>query len=155
MTPGKPEKIVSSLFGLGYVPVAPGTLGAAGAAAAYGFLLADLGRAEFAVFCALFFAASVFVCGRAATAFGQKDPQTVVMDEAAGFFTAMLFSSGELGEILAGFLFFRIFDIAKIYPSRRIERLAGGWGIVMDDVYAGGLAGVCVAALRIFGAFGP
>ncbi len=70
------------------------------------------------------------------------------MDEAAGFFTAMLFSSGQAREVIAGFVLFRLFDIMKIPPSRRIENLSGGWGIVLDDVYAGLLAGLCIAAVR-------
>ncbi len=145
------EKIVSSFFGLGYIPLAPGTFGAAGAAGFYAFFLADVKRFEFAVFCVIFSLFSVFICGRAATAFGEKDPRTIVMDEAAGFFTAMIFSSGKMWEIAAGFLFFRFFDIVKIYPSRELEKLPGGWGIVMDDVYAGILAALCVVALRVSG----
>ncbi len=154
MNGGKTGKIVSSLFGLGYVPFAPGTFGTAGAAAVYFLFLADSGKFEFAVFCAAFCAVSVFVCGVAADAFGEKDPQKIVMDEAAGFFTAMLFSSGETREIAAGFVLFRVFDIAKIPPSRRLENLPGGWGIVMDDIYAGFLAALCVAALRVWGVAG-
>ncbi len=105
---------------------------------------------SFALFWAVFTLASVFVCGRAAEAFGEKDPQKIVMDEAAGFFTAMLVSSGAVVEIVAGFALFRIFDIVKIYPSRRIEKLPGGWGIVLDDVYAGLLAAVAVGVLSFF-----
>lgn len=151
MKRGAPEKIVSSLFGLGYAPFAPGTFGTAGAAGIYFFFLSGLGRLEFAAFWAVFSAFSVFVCGRAASAFGEKDPQTIVIDEASGFFTAMLFSSGKTAEIAAGFLLFRVFDIAKIPPSRRIEKLSGGWGIVMDDIYAGFLAALCIAVLKVSG----
>ena len=62
----------------------------------------------------------------------------------------MLFSSGETREIVAGFVLFRFFDIMKIPPSRRIENLSGGWGIVLDDVYAGFLAALCIAAMKVF-----
>lgn len=151
MKRGVAEKIVSSLFGLGYAPFAPGTFGTAGAAVIYFFFLSGLGRLEFAVFWAVFSAFSVFVCGRAASAFGEKDPPAIVIDEASGFFAAMLLSSGKPAEIVAGFVLFRVFDIAKIPPSRRIERLSGGWGIVMDDIYAGFLAALCIAVLKVSG----
>ncbi len=121
--------------------------------AVYAFFLKNLGAAEFAVFCAAFTLVSVFVCAKAQTAFGGGDPQKIVIDEAAGFFAAMLLSSGGAGEIVLGFVLFRVFDIVKVYPSRLIEKLPGGWGIVLDDVYAGFLAAPAVAAAGYFGVF--
>lgn len=144
-------KVAASLFGLGYAPFAPGTFGTAGAAVLYWLFLRRMDAGEFAVFCAAFAFASVFVCGRAAVVCGEKDPQKIVMDEAAGFFTAMLPSSGSGAEIIAGFVLFRLFDIAKPAPARRLERLPGGWGIVLDDLYAGILAAAGVFALRYAG----
>jgi len=113
-------------------------------------------KARFAFFCGAFILVSVIICGRAAAAFGEKDPQKIVIDEAAGFFTAMSLSSGETGEIVAGFLLFRFFDIVKIPPSRRIEELRRGWGIVMDDVYAGLLSALCIGTFKFMetGGFG-
>jgi phosphatidylglycerophosphatase A len=39
--------------------------------------------------------------------------------------------------LLAGFLLFRLFDIWKPFPIRRLEKLPGGWGIMADDWLAG------------------
>ena len=150
----KPARALATLFGLGYLPYAPGTFGTIGAAGVYALLLRHLDWTQFAVFCAAFTVAAVFVCGMEARAAGEKDPQTIVMDEAAGFWTAMLFSSGGAVEIAAGFVLFRLFDIVKPFPSRRIENLPGGWGIVLDDVYAGILAGAGLLALGRAGVAG-
>ncbi|MCY4043258.1 MAG: phosphatidylglycerophosphatase A [Candidatus Dadabacteria bacterium] len=151
----KPVRALASLFGLGYIPFAPGTFGTVGAAGVYALFLRHLDVPQFAVFCLVFTAAAVFVCDWEARALGAKDPQTIVMDEAAGFFwTAMFFSSGGAVEIASGVVLFRLFDITKPFPSRRLENLPGGWGIVLDDVYAGILAGAGVFALGRAGVAG-
>lgn len=146
--------ILASFFGLGYIPFAPGTFGTVGAAGIYALFLRHLDAPVFAVFCLVFTLAAVFVCGAEARALGAKDPQTIVADEAAGFWTAMLFSSGGAVEIAAGIILFRLFDITKPFPARRIEKLPGGWGIVLDDVYAGVLAGAGLFALGRTGVAG-
>jgi phosphatidylglycerophosphatase A len=68
---------------------------------------------------------------------GREDPGHVVIDEVAGQWIALIHSRVNLSHLLAGFLFFRFFDIVKPWPARRLERLAGGWGIMLDDVAAG------------------
>ena len=66
-----------------------------------------------------------------------KDPSRVVVDEAVGFLVTVAFLPPGLATASAGFVLFRIFDIAKPPPARRLESLPGGWGVVMDDVAAG------------------
>jgi phosphatidylglycerophosphatase A len=78
----------------------------------------------------------------------QKDPQVVVIDEVAGFLVTMVGASATVPAIVAGFVLFRIMDIAKPWPIRCFERLPSGWGIVLDDVVAGGLAAAAMAGLR-------
>jgi phosphatidylglycerophosphatase A len=46
--------------------------------------------------------------------------------------------------LLAGFLLFRLFDIAKPFPCRRLEKFSGGWGIMADDWMAGCYAAICL-----------
>jgi phosphatidylglycerophosphatase A len=67
----------------------------------------------------------------------QKDPQIIVADEIVGFMIANFLVPLRLAPLLLSFLLFRIFDIAKVYPAAKLEKLPGGTGIVLDDVLAG------------------
>jgi phosphatidylglycerophosphatase A len=67
----------------------------------------------------------------------QKDPQLIVIDEIVGFVVANFLAPPRLTALLWAFLLFRLFDIIKVFPTNRLERLPGGAGIVLDDVMAG------------------
>lgn len=82
---------------------------------------------------------------------GKKDPSEVVLDEVAGQLIALLFAPGaHWNYVLASLILFRSFDILKPPPVRQLERLPGGWGIMMDDVAAGLLALLVLQALHRF-----
>jgi phosphatidylglycerophosphatase A len=68
---------------------------------------------------------------------GIKDPGFVVIDEVAGQMIALIGVPLHWKYLLAGFILFRSFDIVKPFPLRRLERLPGGTGIMLDDVGAG------------------
>jgi len=74
---------------------------------------------------------------QAAAILQQKDPQIIVADEIVGFMIANFLAPLRLGPLVVGFLLFRIFDISKVYPAAKLEKLPGGTGIVLDDVLAG------------------
>ena len=67
----------------------------------------------------------------------QKDPQIIIADEIVGFMIANFLAPLRLAPLLLSFVLFRIFDIAKVYPAAKLEKLPGGTGIVLDDVLAG------------------
>ena len=77
----------------------------------------------------------------------QKDPQIIVADEIIGFMIANFLSPFRLAPVLLSFLLFRIFDITKVYPAAKLEKLPGGTGIVLDDVLAGIYAFAIVQSL--------
>jgi phosphatidylglycerophosphatase A len=82
---------------------------------------------------------------------GRKDPGFVVIDEVAGQLITLLaisFDQPDLNRILTALLLFRVFDIWKPFPIRRIEKLPGGTGIVLDDVAAGLYAGAVLLVLK-------
>lgn len=140
-------------FGSGYSPVAPGTVGTA-AAAGIVFLLgwtplpAHLSLALLAVVAT----ATCFLVGaRAEALLGTKDPGAFVLDEFAGFFVATLTLGRDwptVPELVAAFLLFRLFDVAKPTPARQLQNLRGGAGIVLDDLAAGVYALMGVAVYR-------
>jgi len=95
------------------------------------------------------FAAGVWAAGEAEKFFGRTDPGQVVIDEVAGqMLTCLLFPHATWKWLLGGFLLFRAFDIIKPFPARQAERIPRGWGIMVDDVIAGGYA---LAVLAVIG----
>ncbi|KAF0179560.1 MAG: phosphatidylglycerophosphatase A [Nitrospirae bacterium] len=129
-------KLIATVFGIGYCPVAPGTAGTLA-----GFALFYLLRPEPFVHCALILGillVGTIAAQHAEKAFGRKDSSRIVIDEVAGYAVAILFLPMTAGYLIAGFFLFRFFDIVKPPPVRQIERvLPGGIGVMMDDVAAG------------------
>ena len=84
--------------------------------------------------------AACWICGVAERALGTHDDPRIVLDETVGFWFAVAFLPRGVKWLAAGFVLFRVFDAAKLPPYRWLERLPGGWGVVMDDVGAGVVA---------------
>lgn len=68
---------------------------------------------------------------------GEKDSPRIVIDEIAGFVLANFLSPPQLKPTLAAFILFRFFDIIKLFPAGRAEKISGGAGVVLDDLIAG------------------
>jgi phosphatidylglycerophosphatase A len=156
------RRLAASCFGLGWLPVAPGTWGSLPPviifALMYGFGAPNI--AILVVMAALAVVGSVICvkCAPAAiAATGETDPGEVVADEFAGqsvtfLAVPLLFAEGlSSGQVwaaaLVGFALFRFFDIVKPWPARRLENLPAGWGVLADDLMAGLYAG---AGLLVF-----
>lgn len=98
----------------------------------------------------VFIAIGPAICTRASKLLGSHDPGSVVYDEIAAFwlvFAPQLALGQELTWpiLLAGFVLFRIFDITKLWPVSRLEKLPDGTGIMADDLAAGAMAGAVLA----------
>ncbi|MGQ0612577.1 MAG: phosphatidylglycerophosphatase A family protein [Planctomycetaceae bacterium] len=133
-----------TLGGLGGIPFAPGTCGTLGALALVllAVAFAPAAALPYAIAgAALLAAAGCVLLGPAAErALARHDPSEFVLDEAAGFWLALVALPLQeyRGAVLAGtFLAFRLFDILKPWPLGRLQRLPGGWGILLDDLGAG------------------
>lgn len=127
-------------FGCGYVPKGPGTAGSAAALviAVLLHLAWPLPPFSFGILAALLLSPGIWAAGVVARDTGGKDPQVVVVDEVIGQWTALAGAATlNWKSWLAAFLLFRLFDIWKPFPIRKLESLPGGTGIVMDDVMAG------------------
>ena len=99
---------------------------------------------------------ALWACGAEAARRSESDPGAIVLDEVAGQWLALPLLAVGLGhqpqllESLVSFIVFRVLDVTKPWPIRRLERLPGGWGIVADDLAAGLAAGaVELVALRL------
>lgn len=135
----------------GYVPIAPGTLGTL-VAVPLGYLLSLLGPLEGVLFIAAFAGLAVWVSGEGEKVFQRKDPGLIVIDEMAGFLVTLFLISWSWKNVVTGFFLFRLMDIVKPFPIRRLEsKWPGGWGVVGDDVLAGVYANVILRfATRLF-----
>lgn len=136
---------------LGCAPIAPGTFGTLGGVAiAWGLSFAP----GFAVW-SVVAAAVIYLIGRSlgdwSEAYaGKKDPGIFVLDEVVGYLvTVWWLGSPTLLTLVVGFFVFRFFDIVKPPPARRMERLGGGDGILLDDVVAGLYGLAAMAAVRL------
>ena len=123
-------------FGVGYSPIAPGTLGTLITIPIYYFLSA-IRSPIYEVTIIAFFFLSVWISEKAEIFFGKRDDSRIVIDEMMGFLITMLWVPKTAIFIIIGFFLFRFFDIVKPPPIRFIERARGGFGVVLDDVVAG------------------
>lgn len=142
----KMNKIFASVGGVGFLPLAPGTWGAAVGALA---LLPLQSMAAFPLSFILIISTLTLtwlgakVAHKLEPEWGE-DPKQYVMDEFVGVWVAMIGHSLSPISILLGFILFRVFDIAKPLGIRRFERVPKGWGVMLDDVAAGVYANVAL-----------
>jgi phosphatidylglycerophosphatase A len=138
-------------FGAGLSPKAPGTAGTLAALPVY-LLCSALPQGAYLAVVAALAVAGVWLCGRAAQRLGVHDHPGIVWDEIVGFLLTMAGTEASLASILAGFALFRVFDILKPWPICWCDRhVAGGLGIVLDDLLAGALAALSLQLLGLAG----
>lgn len=128
---------MSTWFGCGLLPFAPGTWGSIAALPLIVGMsyLGGVGKVAAVV---LFTVLAVWSSGKSERVLGQKDPPQIVVDEVAGLMVAVLPLPFSWVHLASGFVLFRALDILKPFPARRVERdLTGGLAVVMDDLIAG------------------
>jgi phosphatidylglycerophosphatase A len=133
-------RVIASFFGLGFFPVAPGTLASLAVVLLYKWLLHPLPLPYLLVLLFLLLVLGVPAAGAYSSELKKTDPRRVVVDEAVGQFLVLVSVSPDWSLLIIGFLLFRFFDIVKPFPIRKLEGLPGGWGIMADDVAAALLA---------------
>jgi len=138
----------------GISPIMPGTCGSLVAVVLAPFVFMPLPFSSRLVVLAMLFVAGSIAATRAAALLGKKDPGEVVIDEVLGqWMTYVPFATLSWKGLLAGFVFFRIFDMLKPWPVNASERwLPGGYGIMIDDAVAAVYAASC---LWVVGQFLP
>jgi len=146
--PDKLALVLSSGFGLGLLPVMPGTFGTL-AGLPLAIALARLGPMAGAYVLFFFVLLAVWVSERSARALEKEDPAEVVIDEVAGLLLTLFLLPATGLNLCLGFILFRVFDILKPYPAGRLEKIGGGAGIVLDDLVAGIYANVCIRLVTL------
>ena len=142
-------------FGVGRIPLAPGTFGSVVGMLWFGLLLMTGNLWLFSAGTIAAIALSVWLCGAAEKTLGQTDPGSVVLDEIAampvcyaGWVAILVWKTGAMPGAanffstrtwpltLGVFAAFRFFDVAKPWPVFQSQALHGGWGVTIDDVLA-------------------
>jgi phosphatidylglycerophosphatase A len=153
--PERPSRLVLALgsgLGTGYAPIASGTFGSA-LAVAWCFIPGVTHEAVLLPLVVVLLILGAKTAERMEAYYG-PDPAEVTVDEVVGQWITFLFLPISTPLLIAGFFLFRIFDIIKPYPARRIDRHRGGWPIMLDDVVAGIYANLVLQAAVIMGVFG-
>ncbi len=134
----------------GYLPVAPGTSGTL-VALPLCYVLSALGPFQALACIGAFAGFAVWISGEAEKIFGEKDSRQIVIDEMAGLMVTLFLIPWGLKSVVIGFLLFRLMDIVKPFPIRKLETsLRGGWGVVADDLLAGVYANVVLRCVMLF-----
>ena len=142
-------------FGVGYLPLIPGTFGSMVGVAI--FLLLQVWPLQL-VFISVIVVLGVWAASRTERLLGLKDPGKVVVDEVAGQMISLMplaffaLDGPWFVWVIVSFNLFRLFDIFKPYPAHRFEALPGGFGIMADDLVAGiyGAIGTAIV-IKAFG----
>lgn len=130
----KRVKFITSFFYLGHSPFMPGTVGSLGGLMAY-FLVKNNEILHGFTIMFLFFLGVMFA-GEAEKIYKRKDASMIVIDEACGMLLALFCVPFNMFSVILGFFLFRIFDILKPPPAKKMERLTGSLGVMFDDIIA-------------------
>src|SRR5262245_42576178 len=126
---------ISTVGGLGYAPLAPGSVTSLPVALAVWWF--QPGDAVLLGVTGVVTAIGIWAASREETRLGTKDPQAIVIDEVAGMLIACAGHPRTLPWVLGLFLAFRVFDVVKPFGIDRLQALPGGFGVVVDDLLAG------------------
>lgn len=140
-------RLVSTFFYAGYAPKISGTIGSLGGLLF--FLLVNYSTVVTLTSILGLTAAALLVIRKAEELFGKKDSRRIVIDEVIGMMIALLFIPMKAVFVVLAFVFFRVFDITKPFPIKRIEEMESPWGVVLDDVLAGIYANFAVQLIVI------
>lgn len=140
--------IIGAGLGSGLFPVAPATVGSLLALAIYWFSPLTGDSPELFVLVAAGFLLGIWATGKMSTN-ANPDPKQAVWDEFIGMWATCILLPKTLPWMAAAFICFRVLDIWKPWPIRRLERLHGGLGIMSDDLLAGVLGAVLLNVIRL------
>lgn len=145
-----PVQLAAFGFGAGLSRKAPGTAGTLVAVPLY-LLLQFLPRPLWLCLLVAMALVGIWICGRASRELGGLDHPGIVWDEIVGFLITMSAVAFSWFNLLAGFVLFRVFDIAKPWPISWLDRnVKGGLGIMLDDIAAGVFAGAVLYLINYF-----
>ena len=127
-------KLITSFFYMGHSPFMPGTIGSLGGLIVY--VLVKNNEILYGFSILFLFMLGVIFTAEAEKIYKRKDARMIVIDEACGMLFALFFVPASMFSVILGFFLFRILDILKPPPAKRVEKLTGALGVMFDDIIA-------------------
>jgi phosphatidylglycerophosphatase A len=153
------HRLIASGFGTGFLPAAPGTFGSALAAGIIWCYWSSVSSFHYSdaqllymLITLFFFFAGILSTHALQQDWGHDSPRFTV-DEIAGMFITMLWIECTPLNLLAAFILFRFFDILKPFGIRLMEKVHGGWGVMLDDMLSGIYANLLLHVILFFGTY--
>ncbi len=133
-----PAGLIATFFGVGLLPVAPGTWGSLAALPVAWVIMVYAGPLALLSASAALLALGIWAAARVEAALGRSDPGRIVADEVVGQWLAVAAIPPDPVTYAIAFFLFRAADIAKPWPASWCDsELKGGLGVMLDDVVAG------------------
>jgi phosphatidylglycerophosphatase A len=141
--------LLGSWFGMGKMPIASGTWGSLLALPFAWYIIKYSGFLGLGAMSVIITLVGWWVTENVIKNMENKDPSLIVIDEVAGQWIALLPASLNIYEFVLAFVFFRFFDILKPWPACWADsKLKGSLGVMLDDVFAGFYAALCIILLQ-------
>jgi phosphatidylglycerophosphatase A len=138
------SRIVATVFGVGYLPLAPGTIVSFLVILLYRYYLYTWNWPVYLGVLVLVFIFGALASSSYSETLKKKDPRSVVIDEVLGQLIVLFRIPPSWPLLIAGFLLFRVLDILKPFFIKKSENFPRGWGIMMDDVVSGLCTGIII-----------
>ena len=144
-----PAHVIALMGGIGLIRFAPGTFGTLAAFPLHFGLVLYLAAYQHLAVIGVLFLIGVWAADRTGRDLGVPDHGGIVVDETVAFLLVLFFAPDHAIWQACAFLMFRLFDIFKPPPIGYFERtIAGGIGVMFDDLLAAGYALLCLAAAK-------
>ena len=144
-------KIISTIFYIGYSKYLPGTIGSLLAIPIGILILKISGVVALLIFIFILTLIALFSIEIYIKEHQSSDPKEIIIDEFIGQLIVLIFTSFSSLAIFIGFLLFRFFDISKLYPVNKVEKIRGPIGVLADDIVAGLMTCIIILLIKQFG----
>ena len=144
-------KIISTILYIGYSKYFPGTIGSLLAIPTGMLILKIGGVVALLIFIFILTLIALFSIEIYIKEHQSSDPKEIIIDEFIGQLIVLIFASFSYLAIFIGFLLFRFFDISKLYPVNKVEKIRGPIGVLADDIVAGLMTCILIFLIKQFG----
>jgi phosphatidylglycerophosphatase A len=144
------SRIFATFFGIGYLPIAPGTIASFLMILLYKYYLYTWNWPVYLGILVFVFISGALASSMYAETTKKEDPRSVVIDEVLGQLIVLFRMPPTWPLLVASFVLFRILDILKPFLIKESENFPRGWGIMMDDVVSGVCAGIFINLYLLF-----
>lgn len=138
----KISKFICSGFGIGYIPIFPGTIASFIVLFPIWFLKENFDTSYFVLFLIIIFFISAILISKTIKYEENKDPKFIVIDEFIGQASALVFCNQLVFDYVLAFIGFRILDIFKPFPVSYFDKIKNSYGVLLDDIMAGSIIAI-------------